>query len=255
MREPAQSSDAATASVPAVILCGGLGTRLRSAVPQLPKVLAPIGDKPFLDYVLLDLAAAGFRDVVLCLGYKAEIVREAYEHRAVDKLRISYSCESSPLGTGGALRYASRLIHSEVFLLLNGDSLLELDYAGFLKAHARSGALVTMALATSDQPGRYGTVHVAANGEVTNFKEKSDAGGSTLINGGVYAMNRDVMKRIRPSDEPVSLERDILPKLVGHGLFGFVADSFFIDIGVPADYERAQMLLPRRVPLACSHSR
>jgi D-glycero-alpha-D-manno-heptose 1-phosphate guanylyltransferase len=240
----------------AVVLCGGLGTRLQDTVPQLPKALAPIGDRPFLDYLLANLAKAGVREVVLCLGYKAEMIQSAYQHND-HGLSISVSVESKPLGTAGALKNAASLISSDSFLLLNGDSLVEVDYANLLQVHATSGAKITITLARVDRADRYGTAVLKGNGEISAFFEKSSLpalDGKCLINVGVYALNRSLLDSIPACETPISLERDVLPKFIGRGIFGFVADGFFIDIGVPEDYARAQIELPGRFSFASSHS-
>jgi NDP-sugar pyrophosphorylase family protein len=247
--------------VQAVILCGGLGTRLGDTVPQLPKALAPVAGRPFLDYVLTGLAAAGIHEVVLCTGHRSERIEAEYGRAAKCGLFVTYSIEHELLGTAGALRHAAPLIHANPFLLLNGDSLLEVDFKRLLAAHRASRAMATMALTHLAAPERYGTVCLGSNGEVWTFSEKKATGnarsrhGGTLINAGVYALDRKLLHMIPPAPPAVSLEHQVLPTLIGQGLFGYVADGFFIDIGIPEDYERAQKELPNRLDHACPYTR
>ncbi len=255
-----QPRGAGASSVPqAVVLCGGLGTRLRNVVPVLPKALAPVAGRPFLDYLLTGLAAAGIHDVVLCTGHKGEMIEAEYGRHAQCGLSIQYSVEDSPLGTAGAVKLAARAISASSFLLLNGDSLVEVDYQRLLRGHVASGAKATLTLVRAPRPERYGTAVLSANGEISAFLEKAvspDSANSRncFINAGVYALDRGILLEIPSSSAPVSLERDVLPKLLGRGLFGFVSQGFFIDIGVPEDYARAQTELPRRFGRASSHS-
>jgi D-glycero-alpha-D-manno-heptose 1-phosphate guanylyltransferase len=245
----------------AVILCGGLGTRLSRAVPGLPKSLAPIAGRPFLDYLLNHLATAGIRDLVFCTGYRSESIEAEYATGARLGLSIEYSVESSPLGTAGALKQAAPLIRSNPFFLLNGDSFLDLDFHRLLNQHHATAATATMTLAQIASPLRYGAITLHANGAVHTFAEKGTAiakpsPAGTLINAGIYALNRDVLDRIPAAPPAVSFEYDTLPSLIGRGLFGFVSNGFFIDIGIPDDYQRAQIEIPKRTATrAYSHSR
>jgi NDP-sugar pyrophosphorylase family protein len=249
------------ARLQAVVLCGGLGTRLRGTVPDLPKALAPVAGQPFLDYLLTDLAAAGISDVVLCTGHGSEAIEAEYGGDAHRGMSITYSIEREPLGTAGAVKHAEREIHSNPFLLLNGDSLLEIDMEQLVVSHNACGAIATLALARVSHPERYGSVVLDANGEIREFSEKASAesvasgGGNRLINAGVYALDRSILQEIPAAPRAVSFESEILPSLIGRGLFGFVCEGFFIDIGVPEDYERAQTEIPRRSNCACSHTR
>jgi NDP-sugar pyrophosphorylase family protein len=244
----------------AVVLCGGQGKRLRSHLGDGPKSLAPIAGRPFLTLLFAQLMKAGITEVILCTGHGSAAIEAAYSDGSHHAISISYSIEHQPLGTAGALKHAEIAIRSNPFLLLNGDSLVELDIPTFLKAHAESGALATMALAHVENSGRYGTVKLNPNRAVTAFSEKNPENGSDtpptggLINAGVYALDRKVLWRIPLIQQEISFEREILPSLVGHGLFGYSTDGFFIDIGVPEDYDRAQTEIPRRMARARSHS-
>jgi NDP-sugar pyrophosphorylase family protein len=245
----------------AVVLCGGLGTRLRATVGEVPKALAPIAGRPFLSVLFSRLMQAGILDIILCTGHGSQAIEAFYGDGARYAMTISYSIEHEPLGTGGALKHAEAAIHSNPFLLLNGDSLVELDMSAFLRSHHDSGALATITLTRVSHPDRYGSVELDAQGAVVQFSEKSTAHkGSVslqniLINAGVYALERRVLREIPALRRPLSFEREILPGLIGRGLFGFPTDGFFIDIGIPEDYQRAQTEIPRRLGLASSHSR
>jgi NDP-sugar pyrophosphorylase family protein len=247
--------------IPAVILCGGFGTRLSGALAGLPKSLAPIAGRPFLDYLLAHLAAAGIREIVLCTGYRGESIEAEYGRGTRLGLSISYSSESSPLGTAGALKNAALQIRSDLFFFLNGDSFLDLNFDLMLTQHHATAALATIALAQIASPLRYGAVTLHANGAVQTFSEKpretaKPSASRTLINAGVYALNRRIFDQIAAAPPPVSLERDTLPSLIGRGLYGYVSSGYFIDIGVPNDYQRAQTEIPKRTaPRAYSHSR
>jgi D-glycero-alpha-D-manno-heptose 1-phosphate guanylyltransferase len=249
-------------NIQAVVLCGGLGTRLRPAVPHLPKSLAPVAGRPFLDYILSSVAAASMRDVLLCTGYSGDAVERHYASSAEARngLRIEYSREHAALGTAGALRNARAAIRSNPFLVLNGDSLLEINFEEFLAWHLASGAVATLALTRVVDSRRYGSVVLDANGEVRRFAEKVESAPNgvgregALVNAGVYALDRRVLDSIPSSPSMISLEKEIFPALIGRDLFGFVTTGFFIDIGVPEEYQRAQTVIPRRSALACSHS-
>jgi len=225
----------------AIILAGGLGTRLRPVVDDRPKVMAPVGGRPFLEYLLAAFAGQGFDDIVLCLGHRAEQI-EAY-FGSGDKLgvRLSYSVESEPLGTAGALKLAEPLLVANTYLVANGDSFLRAGYAPLFETLHDTRALAVLALHRTHDAGRYGTVERAQGGRITSFVEKNadHAGGSALINAGLYAMRRSVIEEI--ASGPASLERDVMPTLAAsRQLYGLELAGSFIDIGVPDDYRRLE---------------
>jgi D-glycero-alpha-D-manno-heptose 1-phosphate guanylyltransferase len=240
-------------SLPAgLILAGGLGTRLRSAYATGPKSLAPVGGKPFLDYLLTSLASSGMRDVILCVGYKAEQIKEYARSGEEWGLHVSYSVEEKLLGTGGALKKADELISGEEVFAMNGDTYLEVDLAAMLAFHRERRALVTIAAVRVRDAERYGTVEVDEGGHLVAFHEKRTkdwaiCGSLTqLINGGFYVLSRECLARI-PADCEISLEKEVLPDLIASGrVFGFVTDGYFLDIGVENDYNRAQTELIER---------
>lgn len=227
----------------ALILAGGLGTRLRPAIGTRPKVLANVGGAPFVLHLLRRLAAAGVRRAVLCTGYQGDVVRAELGDVAAG-VRLDYSHEPEPLGTGGALRHALARVASPTVLVSNGDSLSDTDIRAAWRFHHACGAAATIALATCDDAARYGRVEVDDRRRVRRFAEKSPDGshGPAWINTGLYLLAAETIAAI-PQGRPVSLEREILPALVGHGLFGFPGARRFLDIGVPADFAAAEAFL------------
>jgi NDP-sugar pyrophosphorylase family protein len=227
----------------AVILAGGLGTRLQSVVADRPKPMALVGSRPFLHYLLVALERQGFDDVVVALGHRAEQVRDHFGTGSELGLRLRYSIEEEPLGTAGALKLAEDLIDADRFLLANGDSYLGADYQPLFDDLTKTSATGVLALHHTDEAGRYGAVETVEDGRVTSFVEKGEPpkrAGSSLINAGVYAFDRSLLGRI-PAGEPASLERDVLPGLAAEGaLYGRELAGPFIDIGVPHDYRRLE---------------
>jgi NDP-sugar pyrophosphorylase family protein len=225
------------ADITAVVLAGGLGTRLRSAVADRPKVLAPVHGRPFITYLLDRLIDAGVKRAVLCTGYRADMVEETLGPR-YRTLELAYSVESSPLGTGGALRLALPHVASDPILVLNGDSFFEADLPAFRAAHAAGGMAASLLLAAVADVARYGAASIDGAGRVTRFVEKGAVSGPGLINAGIYLFAREVLEAI-PEGE-VSLERDLFPRLIAAGLRGVPGAGRFIDIGIPDDYRAAE---------------
>lgn len=221
----------------ALILVGGLGTRLRDVIDDVPKPLAPVNGRPFLHWLLDRLADCSVNHVVLATGYKGDMVREA----CGDSWRgvaLSYSQESAPLGTGGALAAAWSLIHHESCLVINGDTWLEIDYRLLRRAGEGSGLPLYVTLTEVPDVGRYGAATI--NGDrLVAFREKGQHGPG-LINAGVYWVGTKLRNYIQ--QEPrFSLEKELLPILIEKRLVGaFVGGRRFIDIGVPEDYSVAQ---------------
>jgi D-glycero-alpha-D-manno-heptose 1-phosphate guanylyltransferase len=224
---------------PALILVGGLGTRLRPVYAEGPKALAPIQGKPFLAYLLKMLADHGVSRVVLCLGHRARQIEQWLAEQSFDvDLRCSY--EDEPLGTAGALGLAySRYARGERVLAMNGDSILRLSLAAMWELHSRRAAEATIGLAHVADTSRYGNVQVNDQGWVTSFSEKSAERKPGFINGGVYLFEPSVMDRV-VRERSISLERESLPAQLTRGLLAFKSDGYFIDIGVPQDLARAQ---------------
>jgi D-glycero-alpha-D-manno-heptose 1-phosphate guanylyltransferase len=227
----------------AVILVGGLGTRLRSVVTSKPKVMAPIGERSFLELLVRQLRSQGIRRFVFCTGYLADQIESKFGDGKGWDVSIEYSKEEIPLGTGGAVKLAGRyLADVPGFLVLNGDSFLEIDLPSLMAFHRQhDGAIATMAVLRVKSASRYGTVDADANGKVTGFAEKTGREVPGLINGGIYVFNQAVMQHI--PEGPASLERDVFPRLLDQGVYAQEQHGKFIDIGTPADYARAQELL------------
>jgi histidinol-phosphate phosphatase family protein len=229
--------------VAAFVLAGGFGSRLRAAVPDRQKVVAPVGGRPVLTRILDQLAVAGVRRAVLGVGYLADQVRDLLG-RSHDGMELVYSEEPEPLGTAGALRHARGLLDGDPVLVLNGDSYVEANFAAFLAWHRARRATASLMLARVPDPARYGTVEADPGGRVTAFREKA-AGASTgptppaWISAGVYLLGRSVIDDL-PARVPLSLERDVFPTLVDAGLSAYRGGGRFIDIGTPESYTEAQ---------------
>ena len=221
----------------AVILAGGLGTRLRSVVSDRPKALAEIHGRPFLCYLLEQLAAAGVPRAVICSGHLGEQLESALG-RFRDGLSLTYSRETTPLGTGGALRAALPLVDSDPLLVLNGDSYFDVDWAAFWSFATRSENQPTLALAEAPDTQRFGRVALAADGRIAAFEEKGASRGPGWINAGIYLLSREKLGAI-PPDRQVSLERECFLAWIESGLYGFAGGGKFLDIGTPASYALA----------------
>ena len=228
----------------AVLLVGGLGTRLRTLVPSAPKPLAPVGDRPFLELLVRQLLIQNIRRLIMCTGYLADQVESAFGDGHNLGVAIEYSRESDPLGTGGAIKLAqSYLRSSSDFLVLNGDSFVEVDLRQLVQFHRTHGGLATMAVLSAENASRYGTVHVNSGNRVTEFHEKTGNDSPGLINAGVYVFNRELFDHI--PDGKVSLEREVFPRILDRGVYVVEQHGMFIDIGTPADYMQAQQLFGR----------
>jgi D-glycero-alpha-D-manno-heptose 1-phosphate guanylyltransferase len=217
----------------AIILAGGLGTRLRSAVPDLPKCMAPVAGRPFLAHVIEHWRKGGITRFIFSLGYMHEVI-EAY----LETLDLSYTCvvEDQPLGTGGAIQAAALAAQTDNLLVTNGDTLFMVDAQALAQYHREKAALVTLALKPMQDFDRYGVVRVDEDGRVESFEEKKPVK-EGLINGGVYILAKPALT----GTAPFSFEKDYLEPQVENGrFFGFKSNAYFIDIGIPEDYNRAQ---------------
>lgn len=223
----------------AVVLAGGMGTRLRSVVSDLPKPMAPVAGKPFLEYILTWLSSNGVERAVLSVGYKWECIRDHFGLRFGD-MEIDYSVEDHPLGTGGAVALAISHTHEQTILVVNGDTSFPIALDELVARHSKTcGA--TLALKRMENFDRYGTV-VLEGDSITAFQEKAPQK-SGLINAGIYALDRNFLSGRGLADR-FSLEQDVLEKEAGQGrLFGAVFDAPFLDIGIPEDYARAPEFL------------
>jgi len=228
-------------NIKAAILAGGLGSRLRSVVNDRPKVMAEIGGRPFLAYLLHKLEEAGIGQVVLCTGHMGEIISDTFGN-AHGRLGLHYSRETVPLGTGGAVRYALPLLDSESVLVMNGDSYCDADLNAFWEFHQSEGAQATLLLVKSADSGRFGHVRINSKGQVVRFDEKSAVAAAGWINAGMYLLKRELILSIPPGKR-VSLEEEIFPAWIGLGLYGFQSNGSFIDIGIPEDYAKAEQIM------------
>ena len=222
----------------AIILAGGLGTRLRSAVPELPKCMAPVGGRPFISYITDFYRRAGIERFIFALGYKSAAFEEFFE-REFSHGGYDISLEDSPLGTGGAIRQACTLAAESSVLILNGDTFFGIDLSTLTEFHATHAADCSLCLKPMQDFDRFGVVELDADARVRQFREKQ-AYRSGLINGGVYALNREHF--LQEELPPVfSFEKDYLEKkLETRRIFGLQQDGYFIDIGIPEDYARVQ---------------
>lgn len=217
--------------------------------------MAPIGGRPFLQYQLATLRREGITDVILCVGYRRSQIMHWFDDGGQFGMRLTYSPERRPLGTGGALKKAAEFIPSYPVIVVNGDSLLEVQVKELVAFHRRRKALATIALARVAKSDRYGSVQVDKHGRISSFREKDEKIPEAnsrrrfhLINGGVYVFGPEVFDML-PANKKISLEQEVFPQLLTHKTYGYLKTGYFIDIGVPADFLRAQCELPRRVVL------
>lgn len=222
----------------AIILAGGLGTRLRSAVPDLPKCMAPVNGEPFIKYVIDHLLAQEMENFIFALGYKSEVI-EAYIQQAYPSLLYKTSIEDEPLGTGGAIKKAMKLVKGRSAVVTNGDTLFKADVQYLTGFHILSGAACTLGLKRMENFDRYGLVETDVDNRVTSFREKQhyDQGN---INAGMYVLHKN---KFLDEDLPAkfSFEKDYLEVYYNRrSMFGIAQNEYFIDIGIPEDYDRAQ---------------
>lgn len=220
-----------------IVLAGGLGTRLRGVVGECPKCLAPVAGRPFLDWLLDNLELCGFNHILLSLGHGSDAVRAFVAQRA-SRAEIECIVESEPLGTGGAIRLALGHAREDSVFVLNGDTWFDVSFREMLEAHREGGATATLALKPLRGFDRYGTVTLGEDGRtIEAFHEKAPCA-EGLVNGGIYLLRRDALQAM---PERFSMEREWLEPQVATGcLAGYVSDGYFLDIGIPEDYERAQ---------------
>jgi D-glycero-alpha-D-manno-heptose 1-phosphate guanylyltransferase len=228
----------------AIVLAGGFGTRLQHIVNDVPKPMAPINGIPFLSFLFKKLIAAGIEHVILSTGYLHEKI-EGYFGHSFETLRISYSREQEPLGTGGAILLALNKTETGDVFVLNGDTLFDIDLRVLGDFHAKNNALLTVALREEEDVSRYGSVMINETGKITAFTEKNESQGKGLINGGIYVLNKKLLQELEMPAK-FSFEKDVLEKYYRNmNFYGLVCPAYFIDIGVPEDYDRAQQEFPQ----------
>lgn len=230
----------------ALILVGGLGTRLRQVVSDRPKPMALIGGVPFLEILIDCLADKGVRDFVLLTGYKSEMIEEHFRNRYQGELRVRISNEDVPLGTGGAVKNAEDFA-TDPSLLVNGDTYFDADLESLLQFHREKESHVSLSLRRVEDTSRYGSVNVAEDGRITGFFEKNEGpGGSGLINGGLSLISREFIEGL-PNDRAFSMEKEIFPTFVRSGrIFGLCQNRAFFDIGTPESYEAFKVFVANR---------
>jgi NDP-sugar pyrophosphorylase family protein len=227
------------ATMQTVVLAGGLGTRLGALAAAEGKPMVDVCGYPFIELLLRQLVSQGLQEFLLCLGHRAAALQDRLGDGGAIGARIRYSFEDHPLGTAGALGRAGDMIDGRTFILSNGDSMVDLAVADLLDRHYGSAALVTMTVTPAELTGRFGTVELDREQAVTSFVEKPASASAGLVNAGVYACHRDLLDRL-PRETPASLERQVLPALVGHGLEAYVAPGPLVDIGTPESLEAAR---------------
>lgn len=219
-----------------VILCGGLATRLKGVVDDVPKVLVEINGKPFMDIMLENFKAQGFKRFIFCAGHKGEMIEEYCRNSKLD-LTLSVAIEPSPLGTGGAIKNAASFIKSDPFIALNGDCFCRIPLQPLLNFHSDNKALATLAVSKVKDNKDYGGITLE-NNRIKDFSEKKQAQGISFANVGLYCFNKEVLDLM--PDGKFSIEYDFFPKLVDREFFGFITQEEFLDIGTPERLNRAQ---------------
>ncbi len=241
----------------AVILCGGLGTRLRSVLPDLPKPMAPIGGRPFLRYQIDWLKKFNITDLIFCVGYKAEQIKNYFENGKRFGVNITYAEEKELLGTGGAIKNAEKYLDS-TFIVLNGDTYAKIDFNQLLEFHQQKKSKYTLSLIKVKNHSRYGSVLIDSENKIFSYTEKPsekvdsseiklnlsenlnvESSNLGYINTGVYVFEPEFFSSL-PSGKKVSLEQEVFPQLLSTGIYGYVWEGQFIDIGLPESYQQLQ---------------
>lgn len=231
----------------AIILAGGLGTRLRSAVPDLPKCMAPVAGQPFILYLMKYLKRQSVESFIFSLGYKSEIIKE-YLEKTFPKTLFTFVVEDEPLGTGGAIKLACDVALETDVIVLNGDTLFEIDVQKVAAFHQQHHAICTLSLKPMHNFDRYGVVEINKENAIQSFKEKKYYV-SALINGGTYALNVAQFQELS-LPEKFSFEKEFLEKyFASHTMLGLIQDQYFIDIGIPEDLAKANTEFTQRFAL------
>jgi len=227
-----------------VILCGGLGKRLQSIVHDVPKVMAQVDGRPFLDLIIEFLKSQNIKRIVLCTGHKADLIENYYREQDFG-LMIDFSTEHEPLGTGGALKNAHEVILSDPFFVLNGDSFLSVDLQAFLDFHMEKKSIASMLVTEVNDSKDFGNLEIDENQQVVDFREKGIGTKKQLVNAGIYCFSQTVFSCM-PELKKFSLENDFFPKLIGNKFYGYCTDKEFMDIGTPERYESVKQKLQFR---------
>ena len=225
-------------NIDVLILAGGLGTRLQSVVSDRPKAMAEINGRPFLDILIDYLSSFGIRRFILCIGHMAEYFSE-YQCKNNYNAEIILSIEKKPLGTGGAVKYAEKIIRSDPFIVVNGDSFCRLDVSDLFSFHKRSHALVSMAVTKRKNAKDYGLISLDKAQRILSFQEKKKCFEQSYVNAGVYVFNKSLLDLI-PLSINYSLENELFPSLFSNEFYGYICDCKLMDIGTPDRYKYAQ---------------
>lgn len=232
-------------SINAIILAGGLGTRLDGIVDDdIPKALIKVNKKPFITYLFDQLLKAKINRVIICTGYLSGKFPDTLGHQ-YKKLEIIYSTETEPLGTGGAIANATNLILSDKCLVMNGDSYINTHLDKFIAWHEKNEYRGSILVTNAKKENRYGNIKLSTAGRIKEFSEKDDIKGKKCINAGVYILNMELIHDIS-LHRNVSLERDCFPFWIEDGLGGFYRRAKFIDIGTPETFNNAQQFFKRK---------
>ncbi len=226
-----------------VILCGGLGTRLRSTIGQAQKTMAIVADEPFLNKILRYLKQQGFKRIILAVGFQAQEVENYYRKNDLGLL-IEYSREETPLGTGGAIKNAQGFVHSDQFFAMNGDCFCALDYNKFLNFHLTKENQATLSVSKIADSRDYGTILLGKSDVIEGFEEKKDVLGGGFVNVGAYCFEKQIFD-LMPTGK-FSIEQDffpLLPAKLKERFSGFVVDNEFLDIGTPDRYSNAEEMI------------
>jgi len=223
----------------AIVLAGGMGTRLKKVVSDLPKPMASINGKPFLEYLINYLAKNEINHIILSVGYKSELIKDYFGNR-FNTVKISYATEQSPLGTGGGIRLALQQAKSNHVFIVNGDTLFNIKLQKLAQYHQQKNAILSVALRRMEDGSRYGSVVIDENNRIKAFTEKNAYVQNVLINGGTYFIDKPLFLKTKFPDK-FSFEKDYLEKYFkANKFYGFDFDEYFIDIGLPSTYKQAQ---------------
>ena len=224
----------------AIILAGGMGTRLKTIISDLPKPMAPIMNVPFLTYQLNYLKHFGIKKVIFSVGYLSEKIIAHY-NQSFENINIEYSIEKNPLGTGGGIRMAMSNLNEDLVLILNGDSFFDLNLEQFYNLHLEQKAEFSLALRYVNNSERYGNIEFNSSHQITSFIEKNQLNQSGYINAGVYILSKKLYLQNTKPDINFSIEKDFFEKQLNQLIIkGFEFKDYFIDIGIPEDYLKAQ---------------
>lgn len=214
----------------AIVLAGGFGTRLKEVVSDVPKPMAPVNGKPFLEYLIKDLGEKGIRHIILAVGYKKKIIKEYFKNR-YESIEITYSEELTPLGTGGAIKKALKLAKEEDVFIVNGDTFFDIDLKRMKEFHTENKSILTFTVKEMENFDRYGSLIIKGN-KIIEFEEKKKKA-KGKINGGIYLIKKDLLNRVEK--ENFSFEKEVLEdKKIEK--YSYESEGYFIDIGIPEDY-------------------